>query len=59
MTLVNVGAVSTSLGVDHYANQRESGRWFTRSLYKDSRHFLSHAGTNMAVLALAACDQLK
>jgi squalene-hopene/tetraprenyl-beta-curcumene cyclase len=41
------------------ANQRESGRWFTRSLYKDTTHYLSHAGTAFAVLALDACDSLK
>mgnify|MGYP002079063776 CR=1 FL=1 len=38
------------------ANQRESGRWFTRSLNKDNRHFLSHAGTAFALLALTACE---
>ena len=37
-------------------HQRESGRWFTRSLAKDGRHFLTHAGTAFAVLALRACD---
>ncbi len=36
------------------ANQRESGRWFTRSLHKDSKHYISHAGTAMAVLALTS-----
>jgi len=40
-------------------NQRESGRWFTRSLHKDSTHFLSHAGTAFAIMALAECGQLK
>jgi len=40
-------------------NQRASGRWFTRSLYRDNHHFLTHAGTNMAVMALAACDALE
>lgn len=39
------------------ANQRESGRWYTRSLNKDNKHFLSHAGTAFAVLALTACDE--
>ncbi len=39
------------------ANQRQSGRWFTRSLNKDNKHFLSHAGTAFAVLALTACDE--
>lgn len=35
-------------------NQRESGRWFTRSLHKDGRHFITHAGTAFAVMALHA-----
>jgi squalene-hopene/tetraprenyl-beta-curcumene cyclase len=34
------------------ANQRASGRWFTRSLNKDNRHYISHAGTAFAVMAL-------
>lgn len=38
------------------ANQRASGRWYTRSLNKDNHHFLSHAGSAFALLALAACD---
>ena len=37
-------------------HQRESGRWFTRSLHSDSKHFISHAGTAMAVMALSACQ---
>lgn len=41
------------------ANQRESGRWFTRSLHKDSKHYISHAGTAMAALALALSDEVK
>ena len=36
------------------ANQRESGRWFTRSLSQDTYHFISHAGTAYAVMALRA-----
>jgi hypothetical protein len=36
------------------ANQRASGRWFTRSLKKDSRHFITHAGTAFAVMALVS-----
>ncbi len=40
------------------ANQRESGRWYTRSLFKDSKHYISHAGSAFAVMALGACDQL-
>jgi squalene-hopene/tetraprenyl-beta-curcumene cyclase len=38
------------------ANQRESGRWFTRSLNRDSRHYISNAGTAFAILALKACE---
>jgi squalene-hopene/tetraprenyl-beta-curcumene cyclase len=40
------------------ANQRASGRWFTRSLNKDSQHFITHAGSNLAVMAITACDTL-
>jgi squalene-hopene/tetraprenyl-beta-curcumene cyclase len=38
-------------------NQRESGRWFTRSAFKDSKHFISHAGTAFAVMALHECGE--
>jgi squalene-hopene/tetraprenyl-beta-curcumene cyclase len=38
-------------------HQRESGRWYTRSLNKDNEHFISHAGSAFAVMALAACGQ--
>ena len=34
------------------ANQRESGRWFTRSLFKDEKHYLTHVGTAFAIMAL-------
>jgi squalene-hopene/tetraprenyl-beta-curcumene cyclase len=37
-------------------NQRESGRWFTRSINTDRYHFITHAGTAYAVLALKACE---
>jgi squalene-hopene/tetraprenyl-beta-curcumene cyclase len=37
------------------ANQRESGRWFTRSLNNDKAHYVTDAGTSFAVLALEAC----
>jgi squalene-hopene/tetraprenyl-beta-curcumene cyclase len=36
-------------------NQRESGRWFTRSLSNDKAHYISNAGTGFAVMALEAC----
>jgi squalene-hopene/tetraprenyl-beta-curcumene cyclase len=38
------------------AHQRASGRWFTRSLNDDEYHFITHAGTAFAVLALRTCD---
>jgi squalene-hopene/tetraprenyl-beta-curcumene cyclase len=37
------------------SHQRESGRWFTRSLHKDNKHFITHAGTAFALMALAEC----
>ena len=39
------------------ANQRESGRWIARSLYKDNKHYLSHAGSAFAVMALAGAEE--
>lgn len=36
------------------SHQRQSGRWFTRSLFRDNKHFLSHAGSAFAVMALRA-----
>jgi squalene-hopene/tetraprenyl-beta-curcumene cyclase len=38
-------------------NQRASGRWFTRSMNKDSKHYITHSGTAYAILALAACGE--
>ncbi len=38
-------------------NQRQSGRWYTRSVSRDSRHFLTHAGTAMALMALQASGE--
>jgi len=40
------------------SNQRASGRWFTRSLHKDSRHYITHAGSSLAVMALTACKAM-
>lgn len=37
-------------------NQRESGRWFTRSVNADRAHYLTNAGTAYAVMALKACE---
>lgn len=38
-------------------NQRESGRWFTRSLSTDKFHYIANAGTGFAVMALRACGE--
>lgn len=38
------------------SHQRSSGRWITRSLKEDSKHFISHCGTAFAVMAIASCD---
>ena len=40
------------------ANQRESGRWWTRSLNTDSWHFITYSGTAYPLLALSKCDAL-
>lgn len=39
-------------------HQRESGRWFTRSLTRDNKHFITHCGSAFAVMALASCNEL-
>lgn len=38
------------------SNQRESGRWWTRSLNTDSWHFITYSGTAYPLLALQMCD---
>ncbi len=40
-------------------NQCESGRWFTRSLVGRKANPISNSGTAWAVMALAACDEIK
>lgn len=40
-------------------HQRETGRWWTRSLNIDSRfHYITYSGTAYAVLALAKCGEI-
>ena len=39
-------------------NQRGSGKWFSRSPAKDSRHYFTNTGSAYAVLALQACGEL-
>ena len=38
------------------SNQRESGRWFTKSLNTNRAHYITNAGTSFAVMALKACE---
>ena len=38
-------------------HRRSSGRWYTRSAAKDSKHYVTHDGTAFALLALAACRE--
>jgi squalene-hopene/tetraprenyl-beta-curcumene cyclase len=40
------------------ANQRESGRWWTRSLNTEKWHFITYSGTAFPLLALSLCDAL-
>ena len=39
-------------------NQRESGRWWTRSLNTDRYHYITYSGTAYPLLALMKCDAL-
>jgi squalene-hopene/tetraprenyl-beta-curcumene cyclase len=39
-------------------HQRASGRWYTRSANKDSKHFITNEGTAFALMALAACNEI-
>jgi len=38
-------------------HQRVSGRWFTRSPTVNTNHYITHAGTAYALMALAACGE--
>jgi squalene-hopene/tetraprenyl-beta-curcumene cyclase len=38
------------------ANQRASGRWWTRSLNTDAWHFITYSGTAFPLLALQMCE---
>jgi len=39
-------------------NQRESGKWFTRSPVNDAGNLISNTGTAYAILALQSCGEL-
>jgi len=56
---VQVGDPRLNKGIDWIkSNQRESGKWFTRSPVVDARNLLSNAGTAYVILALQACGEL-
>jgi squalene-hopene/tetraprenyl-beta-curcumene cyclase len=38
-------------------HQRASGRWFTRSMKNDSKHYITYCGTAYAILAVTACGE--
>jgi squalene-hopene/tetraprenyl-beta-curcumene cyclase len=38
------------------ANQRNSGRWYTKSLNSDRQHFIANAGTAFSAMALKLCE---
>ena len=40
------------------ANQRESGRWWTRSLNGDGQQYITYSGTFYPLRALQLCDEL-
>ena len=40
------------------ANQRKSGKWFTRSPVNEARNLISNTGSAYAILALQACGVL-
>jgi squalene-hopene/tetraprenyl-beta-curcumene cyclase len=40
-------------------HQRQSGRWFTRSLFCDRAHYISNAGTSFALMALHECGSIE
>jgi squalene-hopene/tetraprenyl-beta-curcumene cyclase len=40
------------------SNQRDSGRWWTRSLNTDGQHFITYSGTFYALAALEKCGAL-
>ena len=41
------------------ANQRVSGRWWMKSLYRDTYHYITYISTAQALRALALCGELK
>jgi len=40
------------------SNQRETGRWWTRSLNTEGPHYITYSGTAFPLLALQMCGAL-
>lgn len=40
------------------SNQRESGRWWMKSLYKNTQHYITYIATAQVLRALALCQEL-
>ncbi len=64
LVLLEAGLSSTDVRIQKAVkwmleNQRESGRWWTRSLNTDKFHFITYSGTAYPLLALARCGVLK
>jgi squalene-hopene/tetraprenyl-beta-curcumene cyclase len=41
------------------SNQRVSGRWWMKSIYRDTYHYITYISTAQALRALALCDEIK
>ena len=40
------------------SNQRETGRWWMKSLYKNTQHYITYIATAQVLRSLALCDEL-
>ncbi len=40
------------------SNQRQTGRWWMKSLYKNTQHYITYISTAQVLRALALCDEL-
>ena len=40
------------------ANQRQTGRWWMKSLYKNTQHYITYISTAQVLRALALCNEL-
>ena len=54
---VRQGLEAAGIRIERRFVQRESGRWYTRSLNNDKAHYITHAGTAFSVLALSEAGE--